>query len=167
MNRIDIHQMDAVALAEIADKFFSERNYSDKNLPEQNNAEKDIFCSCNFDFDEIADISFGVFENGECIGFACIKRQIIDPSQEVGQYSLPLIFVNASQRFLGYGSSLVKYAEFLCLNRGAKILWTDKVGNAEGFFIKNGFSFESQEGQNKSFAKNITEHRCCGAHNND
>ncbi|MEG1527941.1 MAG: GNAT family N-acetyltransferase [Clostridia bacterium] len=72
-----------------------------------------------------------------CASLMLSSNQTFDFSP---QFQLRGMAIEKEYQHKGYGQALIKYCEFLCLNRSTHFLWCNSRVDAQDFYLKAGFT---------------------------
>jgi predicted GNAT family N-acyltransferase len=108
-----------------------------------------------FEGDDKSDtIHVALFEGDEIVACASLYNKNGAFFDDKRQYQLRGMAVEERCRGKGYGRALLKYSEFLMLNRGIDVLWLNARLDAVGFYKKQGYETYGE----KFYIPDVCEH---------
>jgi len=87
----------------------------------------------------------GIFLGGKLIGCASIMIASNPSFDEKKQYQMRGVAVEKEYQGQGYGKALIKYVEFLALNRGIDFIWMNARIDVRKFYEKLGYEAYGEE----------------------
>lgn len=90
--------------------------------------------------DLLSTIHFALFEEDVLVGCASLMLSNNSVFAETDQYQLRGMAVDAPFRNKGYGTALLRYAEWLALNRRHDFIWFNARCDVQGFYTSNGYT---------------------------
>lgn len=115
-------------------------------------------------------LHFAIFADEVMVGCASLMVSANDSFEEKKQYQLRGMAVDEQYRKQGYGNALLKYAEWLALNRKIDFIWLNARCDVQNFYAHFGYLPQGEPFEIPDVCQHIVMYKriqphachCCG-----